>query len=123
MKYTKTKDVLLGNALDVFKNGSEEEITRTLIDVATSPENDRKSVETWCLHFARSDSLTVAKAAVISLGHLARIHRAISVDSVCPVLETLRKTDDRGLAGIVEDAEDDIRMFCSDGGNSNPVEP
>lgn len=49
------------------------------------------------------------RVAVICLGHLGRIHRRISRDTVIPVLKQLKKHDYFGESA--ENALDDLRYF------------
>ena len=72
-------------------------------------EGDWRWVEALCLRMARDPRPDVRACAVVSLGHLARIHGALHVDQVIPLLNEL--VDDPQIGGRAEDALDDIRMF------------
>jgi hypothetical protein len=51
----------------------------------------------------------VARLAITSFGHIARIHRKLELKTVLPLLERLHNNPQ--LAGRVEDALADIRMY------------
>ena len=91
---------------------SSERVSETLIRIALH-DSDWRWVQTFCLEFLSiSDDLAIQSAAIISLGHLARIHRILNLDLVLPALSFL--LDDEMLSGKVSDALDDIRMFVEE---------
>ena len=65
-----------------------------------------------CLRLSHHPSTDVRRAAVVALGHLARIHCDIDRDRVVPRLALL--ADDALLSGAAADALDDIATFASD---------
>ncbi|RYB94823.1 hypothetical protein EUA93_10960 [Nocardioides oleivorans] len=64
------------------------------------------------IELASHRSPQVRRAAVVALGHIARVHRAIDADVVLPHLRAM--SDDPELAGAAADALDDIEMFAGD---------
>lgn len=77
----------------------------------TYNDPDRVWVERLLLDLLADESAEVQlrSLAVTCLGHLARIHRAVSRHSVVPVLRDLTKSPVFG--GLAVDAMDDIETF------------
>lgn len=92
----------------VFRSEDSEAICRTLVGVAFH-DPDRRWVEDWCLKFCDSPNADVRSLTVTCLGHLARIHRELDLQRVLPVLRRL--SADPEIAGYVEDAMDDLKLF------------
>ncbi|MCP3805473.1 hypothetical protein NLX83_40030 [Allokutzneria sp. A3M-2-11 16] len=83
-------------------------ITGALLAV-TYDDPDRSRIEALLLGFLSSEVDHQVKAlAVTCLGHVGRIHRAVSSDAIRRLEEFL---DDPELGGTAEDALDDIRAF------------
>lgn len=91
-----------------FASRVEERAVEALISAAYY-DPDWRWVQSQCLHFAASSSPSLRATAITCLGHLARVHRALDLDLVLPVLEKL--ADEPELRGRVEDTLDDIGMF------------
>jgi hypothetical protein len=91
-----------------FRGGDPMESVKALLSLAYH-DPDWRWVQERCLEMLKHPSETVRGAAVISLGHLARIHRTLDLGIVVPALEAVRC--DAALAGKVEDAFDDIAVF------------
>jgi hypothetical protein len=70
---------------------------------------DWRSVQELCLQHLRDSDPDVVATAVLGLAHIARRQRDLDIDRVIPELERLRSNPK--LAGRVEDALDDIRIF------------
>jgi len=86
--------------------------TRALLALAYD-DSDRRRVEVVLLDcLSRDADFQIQALAVTCMGHLGRIHRAISVD-VVHRLEGL--LEDSALGGRAEDALDDIRAFVKMG--------
>ena len=56
-----------------------------------------------------NDNPDISGLAAICLGHLARIHGQFEKDKVIPILRS--RLNDTAIAGRIEDALDDIKMF------------
>jgi hypothetical protein len=83
-------------------------VCRALVSVALH-DPDWEYAESLALQHVRDASPDVRRAAVTSLGHVARIHRKLHTDRVLPVLDELAR--DAELAGTVFDVRDDIATF------------
>ena len=92
----------------IFATGSADDIAHALISAAFH-EPDWRLVQEWCLRFADHGDPNVRRVAVTALGHLARVHHALDLERILPVLA--KKADEVELAGTVEDTLDDIRRF------------
>jgi hypothetical protein len=85
--------------------------TRALLAL-TYDDPDRKWVEMILFNCLAPESDPQIKAlAVTCMGHIGRIHQAVSVDVIHRLEELL---DDPMLGGRAEDALDDIKSFVSD---------
>ena len=94
----------------LLANGTEQQLCEAIVSIALH-DPDWRWVQTQCLRCVHHQSVAVRKAAALSLGHLARIHRVLEADVVLPVLyELARNPDTRGQA---EDALDDIQTYLS----------
>ncbi|MCF6475921.1 hypothetical protein FAF44_47425 [Nonomuraea sp. MG754425] len=90
--------------------GDADGISAALISAAFH-EEDGEWVQDWALELLAHPSPDVRRAAALSLGHVARIHRRIDHHLVLPRLQAL--LDDPEVGGTAENALDDIRMFTA----------
>ena len=93
-----------------FVIGDHREIATSLVQLALHDPDWRWVLEK-CLYFLEDEDVELKAVAVTCLGHLARIHRKPELSSLVPLLESI-KGDDR-LAGVAEDALEDILYFSS----------
>lgn len=99
------------------------EDTNRVIDALLSAayyDPDWRWVQEQCLRFARHRDAALRRAAIICLGHLARIHRRLDTAAVLPVLDEL--AGDPAVVGQVEDALGDIRLFVQQPGKRSPAQ-
>jgi hypothetical protein len=68
-------------------------------------------IQNQCVRFARHFDADVRGLAVTCFGHVARIHGALDLDVVSPVLRELRSDPEMG--GRVSDTWDDIEVFLA----------
>jgi len=88
------------------------DITATALISMALYEPDWRWAESVCLSALGDDARRAVKeAALIGLGHLARIHHALHLEIVVPVVQELRNDPD--LGGIAEDALQDITRFVT----------
>lgn len=88
--------------------------TRALLAL-TYDDPDRRGIEAVLFDYLSPDADPQLRAlAVTCMGHLGRIHHAVSADVVRRLEELL---DDPELGGRAEDALDDIAAFASDSMN------
>ena len=109
MQYEDAPALSREQAESMMDSGSADDKIRALLSVTLNGE-DRRWVEQRCLDFLDGEDPSVRRIAVICLGHLARIHGELDLQTVLPRLERL--SDDPAVAGEVEDALDDISMFA-----------
>ena len=73
---------------------------------------DWQWVQNQCLSLLEGGTTSIRQTALISLGHIARIHGKLDLGMVLPVIRKLEYHSD--LTGTVEDALSDINMFILD---------
>jgi hypothetical protein len=93
----------------LIETGNETAITDALLSAAYY-NSDWRWVQDLCLRFMHHPNRVVRSAAVICLGHVARIHKTLDLDIVLPKLAEL-KAEDPSIAPWVDDAIGDIRFF------------
>jgi hypothetical protein len=91
-----------------FESGSPGDVAHALVSAAFH-EPDWRWVQTWCIRLADHADSNVQLVAIVALGHLARLHHTLDLESVLPLLSARAK--DSALKGTVENTLDDIRMF------------
>ena len=94
----------------IFAEGNLDTIPSVLSSLALL-DPDVQWVEQKCLMFAHHEHWMIREISAVCLGHLARIHQNIDLDRVIPVLIGLTKDSDVYVAGVAEDALDDIELF------------
>lgn len=83
-------------------------IARALVSVALH-EPELGWAQQQCEKYASHPAADVRGVVATCLGHLARIHRRLDLTTATPLLQQLAQDPD--VAGRVEDALDDIRLF------------
>jgi hypothetical protein len=83
-------------------------VCRALVAAALH-DPDWEYVESLVLGFTSHPSSDVRRAALTSIGHVARIHRKLHLDRVLPALSQLDA--DTEVTGTVSDVRDDIATF------------
>jgi hypothetical protein len=110
MIYREPQPISRAEAEHIFASGDADAIASALVDI-TFHDRDWRWVQNKCIGFARVDNSVVRQAAVTCLGHVARIHRKLDLETVLPVVDELSG----GPALTTQDALDDIRMFVRNG--------
>ena len=108
MKYVELPPIARAEVLRRIGAGYPSEIAEGLLRSAQH-DPDWKWVQELCLQLLGHKNDDVRRAAITSLGHLARIHSILDLEIVLPRLEVLRSHPT--LGGTIEDALDDIRIF------------
>ena len=106
MIYREPQAISRDKAEHIFASGDANQIASALVDIAFH-DRDWRWVQNKCLGFARDGNPGVRQVAITCLGHVARIHQTLDLETVLPVLDELAGDP----AVITEDALDDIRMF------------
>jgi hypothetical protein len=73
-------------------------------------EKDRIWAQNTCLQYLASETESIAASAITALGHIARRHCEFDRETVLPALDQVKHKFPL-LAGVVEDAIDDIDLF------------
>lgn len=97
-------------AENIFSRGSTDEICDALLAI-TFYEEDWKWSQMQCLHFLGHSDSNVSGLAATCLGHIARIHHKLDKELVITAL--LDRLKDSKISGQIQDALDDIEMFCN----------
>lgn len=108
MRYEPVAPMSRSEAEKALRSGEPALVSRALVSVVFH-ERDRGWAERWCVELLEHPDAEVRGVAATCLGHLARIHGNLDLESVLPALE--RAATDTRVQGAVEDAFDDIRVF------------
>lgn len=108
--YREPQAISRAEAENIFASGNTDEIASALVDI-TFHDSDWRWLQNQCLSLARNDALGIRQIAVTCLGHIARIHRTLDLETVLPVLTELSSDP----AIVIDDTLDDIRRFISNG--------
>lgn len=98
------------HAAIALSGGSSENIASTLISLSYHDPNWRW-VQELCIRYLNGDNKNLQAVAATCLGHLARIHREIDLESIIPLLNALENDSDIG--GVIHDALVDINWYLS----------
>ena len=115
MHYKEVQPISETEAQVALASGIPEVICDALVRLAYH-DPDWQYVQDLCMRFADSPSTEISGLAVTCLGHLARLHGKLDLGKVAPLLERLGRRPD--IAGRVEDAWDDIKMFLAKNNSS-----
>lgn len=91
-----------------FSSGNLQEICDALVRL-TYHDPDWRWVQEQCLHFGKHPQSEIRGLAATCIGHLARIHGVLDMQSVRPLLDELLK--DPEVSGRAQDALDDIEVY------------
>jgi two-component sensor histidine kinase len=108
LEYHETPQLSRDQVEEALRSTDEEAISMALLSAALY-EPDAEWVQAQCMRLLRPPYSLCTATAIVSLGHLARIHGTLDTDRVIPALEECRR--DTKLAGFVSDALDDIQMY------------
>src|SRR5688572_19938614 len=108
MRYDEIHPIPRAEAERLMSSPEADVVCRALVSAANF-DQDWRWVQGWCVRRARDPRAQVRGCAVTCLGHLARIHGVLDLDTVMPLLEEL--VADPAIGGRAEDALGDIQMF------------
>jgi hypothetical protein len=108
MQYEEIDPISRPDAMVVLGSGNPKDMCKALVRLAFH-DPDLRWVESLCIELTKHSTVEVQSTAILCLGHLARLHKALDLEKVVPLLIELRK--DPLLSGRVDDAMDDIEMF------------
>jgi hypothetical protein len=108
MQYEEIDSISRSDAMIPLGSANSRDICNALVRLAFH-DPDLRWVQGLCIELAEHSTVEVQSTAILCLGHLARIHRALDLEKVVPLLIDLRKNP--LLPGRVDDAMDDIEIF------------
>jgi hypothetical protein len=108
MQYEEIDSISRSDAMVALGSANPRDICKALVRLAFH-DPDLRWVQSLCIELAEHSTVEVQSTAILCLGHLARIHRALDLEKVVPLLIDLRKNP--LLSGRVDDAMDDIEIF------------
>jgi hypothetical protein len=108
MQYEEIDSISRSDAMVGLGSANPRDICKALVRLAFH-DPDLRWVQSLCIELAEHSTVEVQSTAILCLGHLARIHRALDLEKVVPLLIDLRKNP--MLSGRVDDAMDDIEIF------------
>lgn len=108
MTYEELQPISRMEAERLLSSDDPDTVCRAIVSVALY-DNDWPWVEALCIQLAHDPRPQVRGCAVTSIGHLARIHGALHLEEVLPLLEAL--VADPEIGGRAEDALGDIRSY------------
>jgi hypothetical protein len=94
-----------------LRGGDPRQVAEALLSIALH-DPDWRWTQATCLRYADDPDLGVRAAVLLCFSHLARLHGALDLDAVVPVLR--RGLADEALRGRAEDVQDDLRMFLGE---------
>ena len=116
MKYEELPPITPDQLERALAGESPEHAAVALLRMALNDPNWAWAEEK-CLAALHDGREPVRAAAITSLGHLARIHRKVSKETVVPELQKFK--GDPELGGLARDALEDILIFTSASSSSN----
>jgi len=108
MQYEEIDPISRSDAMAALGSANPRDICKALVRLAIH-DPDLQWVQSLCIELTKHATVEVQSTAILCLGHLARIHKALDLEKVVPLLIELRK--DPLLSGRVDDAMDDIEIF------------
>jgi hypothetical protein len=108
MQYEEVDPISRSDALVALGLTDPRDICKALVRLAFH-DPDLRWVQSLCIELTEHSTIEVQLTAILCLGHLARIHKALDLEKVAPPLIELRKN--QSLSGRVDDAMDDIEIF------------
>ena len=91
-------------------SNDQSRISRALIAAALN-ESDRLYVESQIVNFLAHPDPFVRGIAALAAGHVARIHRSLTVDRIVPLIKQLLDDANPQTRDTAQNALDDIQMF------------
>lgn len=88
----------------------DENVICALVSIGLN-ETDRAWAQDTCLKYLTNKTEAIVASAVTALGHIARRHGELDIQTVLPALEIVQRKFP-ALKGIIEDTLDDIDTFA-----------
>ncbi|MFI1461233.1 hypothetical protein [Nocardia carnea] len=112
MKYQALDPIDRNDALEKLETGDEQSVVETILRLALHDPGGPWVTEI-ALNLLGDNSLAIRRAAVLALGHIARLHGEIDERAVPALQKMLSNPDMRGRA---KDALSDIDIFTTSAG-------
>ena len=106
--YVEMPPISRAKAERALRSKKNDQIIDALIRLALH-DREWKWVQKKCLQFLSHEDPWVRGAAATALGHLARIHKILDLETVLPPLQSL--SADTEMGDKARDALDDIKQF------------
>jgi hypothetical protein len=110
MRYDELEPISRAEAIVELASNNRERVCRALVRL-TLFDTERGWIEGWLEKFLQSDDTWIRGVAATCVGHVARIHRAVDLRRLAPLLRVLLK--DPATAGKAQDAFDDIEVYVA----------
>ncbi|NUQ73531.1 MAG: hypothetical protein HUU21_08250 [Polyangiaceae bacterium] len=117
MRYEELDAISRPEAVIELNSRDRERVCRALVRV-TLFDVDRAWIEDWLEKFLQSEDVWIRGVAATCVGHVARIHRALDLVRLAPLLRRL--LDNPATAGKAQDAFDDIEVYISRRSDEGP---
>ena len=108
MQYEEIDSISRSDAMVALGSSDPRDICKALVRLA-SHDSELGWVQNLCIELTEHSTVEVQSTAILCLGRLARIHKALDLERVVPLLIELRKNP--LLSGRVDDTMDDIEIF------------
>ncbi|MFK7824843.1 MAG: hypothetical protein AB8G05_11840 [Oligoflexales bacterium] len=106
--YENPKKITKKQALGLLSTGDSDNVRSALISISLH-ESDWRWAQNECLRFLNHEDKSIASTAIISIGHIARIHGSIDKKEVFDAFEAISNREE--LNEQIEDTIDDIKIF------------
>jgi hypothetical protein len=110
MKYEELHAISREELQSELDSGERERVSRALVRAALHDADREWLEDLLAKHLEHPDSWVRGVAATCT-GHAARIHRALDLERMLPLLEKLMSSTE--TAGRAQDALDDIEVFIT----------
>ncbi|HEY1067138.1 MAG TPA: hypothetical protein VGE52_13550 [Pirellulales bacterium] len=108
MRYVQPKRLSIAAANAALLSEDSSRIIEAIYSLSLYDSDDGQA-ESVCLALLEHHDISVRRAAVQCLGHIARLTRKLNLEQVLPMLSSLSGNDQ--LSGQVADALDDLQMY------------
>lgn len=98
---------------ELLLSGDEEKIVMGLLGLVEG-NTEWRWVQDQCLRFVNDPRVTVARVAIMCLGHLARMEGKLDLDKVMPMLDAGLQHENPAIRGVTEDTLSDISIYIKD---------
>jgi hypothetical protein len=116
MRYEELEYISRAEAAVELDSGDRERVCPTLVRLALF-DRDRVWLEAILERFLKDQDPWIRGVAATCVGHVARIHRAMDLTRLLPLVREL--LDDPATAGKAQDALDDVGVYLLRGSENS----